>query len=121
MAFAMARRGDLPRFFAEIHPRHGTPGRAVVAIGAIAAAVAATGTLGGVASAASFAILIYYGIANVAALRMPAAAKLYPDAVPIAGAAVCALLAVSLSPRVIAIGAALLAAGLIARAVARRS
>jgi APA family basic amino acid/polyamine antiporter len=120
MGFAMARRGDLPRFFAHVDPRHGTPGRAVLAIGAAAAAVAATGTLAGVASAAAFAILIYYGIANVAALRMPAPAKLYPDAVPIAGAAACALLAVSLSPRVIAIGLAVLAAGLAGRALARR-
>lgn len=120
MGFAMARRGDLPGFFARVHPRHGTPGRAVLAIGAAAAAVAATGTLAGVASAASFAILIYYGIANVAALRMPAAAKLYPDAVPIAGAAACALLAVSLSPRSIAIGLAVLVAGLAGRALARR-
>ncbi|MDQ3556787.1 MAG: amino acid permease, partial [Gemmatimonadota bacterium] len=81
MGFAMARRGDLPPFLERIHPRYGVPGRAVLLIGAIAAVVAATGTLRGVASAASFAILIYYGIANLAALRMHRDAKLFHDAV----------------------------------------
>jgi basic amino acid/polyamine antiporter, APA family len=75
MGFAMARRGDLPQFLAAVHPRWAVPHRAVLVIGAIAAVVAATGTLRGVASAASFTILVYYGIANVAALRMPQTAK----------------------------------------------
>lgn len=119
MGFAMARRGDLPRWLARIHPRHATPGPAVLAIGAAAAAVAATGTLAGVASAASFAILIYYGIANLAALRMPAAAKLYPDFVPRVGVVSCAVLMLSLEPRVIGIGVAVLAVGMAGRGVAR--
>ena len=71
MVFAMARRGDLPVFLAFVHPRHGVPGRAVLLVGVAAAAVAATGTLRVVAAAASCTILVYYGIANVAALRMP--------------------------------------------------
>jgi APA family basic amino acid/polyamine antiporter len=119
MAFAMARRGDLPRVFARVHPRHQVPGRAVVAVGALAAVVAATGTLAGVAAAASFAILVYYGLANLAALRMPKAAKLYPDAVAWVGLVACAVLALSLAPKVIATGAALLAAGLGLRRLAR--
>jgi hypothetical protein len=43
----------------------------VLVIGAVAAVVAATGTLRGVASAAAFTILLYYAIANLAAMRMP--------------------------------------------------
>ncbi|HSK20220.1 MAG TPA: amino acid permease [Longimicrobiales bacterium] len=121
MGFAMARRGDLPQFLAAVHPRYAVPHRAVLVIGAIAAVVAATGTLRGVASAASFTILVYYGIANVAALRMPQTAKLYSDAIPAIGVVSCALLALSLTPPVIAIGAALLAGGLIARWLVRRT
>lgn len=120
MGFAMARRGDLPSFFAHVHPRHGVPGRAVLAIGAVAAVVAATGTLAGVASAAAFAILIYYGIANLAALRMPPSAKLYSNAIPIVGVTACAVLALSLAPPVILRGLAVLAVGLLIRAVTRR-
>ena len=115
MAFAMARRGDLPRALEQVHPRHGVPGRAVLVIGLIAAVVAATGTLRGVASAASFTILVYYGIANLAALRMPRQARLYPDVVPAVGLISCAVLAVSLAPGVIVIGLAVLAAGLALR------
>jgi basic amino acid/polyamine antiporter, APA family len=77
--------------------------------------VAATGTLRGVASAASFTILVYYGIANLAALRMPRRAKLFPDAVPRVGLVACTVLALALSPPVILGGVAVLAAGLLLR------
>jgi APA family basic amino acid/polyamine antiporter len=119
MAFAMARRGDLPRFLAHVHPDSAVPRHAVLVVGGIAALVAATGTLGGVAAVASFTILVYYGIANVAALRMPREAKLYPDAVPWTGLLVCALLAFSLAPWTIAAGTVVLAAGFGARWLAR--
>lgn len=115
MVFAMARRGDLPAFLARIHPRYGVPGRAVVAVGAIATIVAATGTLRGVASAAAFTILFYYGITNVAAIRMPREAKLYADAIPIVGLISCAVLALSLAPSVVVAGLAVLVIGLLLR------
>lgn len=119
MIFAMARRGDLPRFLEQVHPRHGVPGRAVLVIGGIAAVVAATGTLREVASAAAFTILVYYGIANLAALRMPKAAKLYPDLVPRVGIVSCAVLAISLTPAVILTGLGVLAAGFALRLLLR--
>lgn len=115
MAFAMARRGDLPRPLAHVHPQHGVPDRAVFAIGAVAAIVAATGSLAAIAAAAAFAILVYYGIANLAALKMPAEAKLYPDAVPLFGLAGCAGLAVSLAAVTIGVGALLLVGGFLLR------
>jgi basic amino acid/polyamine antiporter, APA family len=120
MAFAMARRGDLPHGLATVHERFGSPGRAVLVIGAVAAIVAATGTLRGVAAAASFTILVYYGIANVAALRMPARAKILPDLVPWVGVVSCTLLLVSLDGATILTGTAVLAAGLLGRLLLRR-
>jgi APA family basic amino acid/polyamine antiporter len=119
MAFAMARRGDLPRFLEHVNANSAVPGRAVLTVGAVAALVAATGSLGGVAAAASFTILVYYGIANMAALRMPREAKRYSDAVPIVGLTACALLAVSLSPSTIGTGVAILVAGFGARWASR--
>lgn len=115
MVFAMSRRGDLPAFLAEVHPRRGVPGRAVLFVGGGAALVAGTGSLSGVAAAASFTILVYYGIANMAALKMPARAKLYPDAVAASGLLVCALLLLALPVKTIAAGVALLAAGCLYR------
>jgi basic amino acid/polyamine antiporter, APA family len=119
MAFAMARRRDLPTLLDQVHPQHGVPSRAVLVIGAIAALVAATGTLRGVASAASFTILVYYGIANIAALRMRPEAKLFHDVVPIIGVGACAVLALSLSSGVILAGVAVLVVGILIRLAAR--
>jgi basic amino acid/polyamine antiporter, APA family len=111
MGFAMARRGDLPRFLERVHPRYGVPGRAVLLIGAVAAVVAATGTLRGVASAAAFAILVYYAIANLAALRMAPEDRLYWNAVPVVGLISCMALALSLTPPVILVGSLTLLLG----------
>ena len=119
MVLAMARRDDLPRWLATVHAQHATPGRAILAVGAIAALVAGLGTLRDVAASAAFAILIYYGIANVAALRMPAAAKLYPDLVPAIGLVSCATLALALPPATIGTGVLVLAAGFGARTLLR--
>jgi basic amino acid/polyamine antiporter, APA family len=119
MVFAMARRGDLPSWLALVNGGTGVPERAVLAVGAVAALVAATGTLAGVAAAASFTILIYYWIANLAAVRMPRSAKLFPDAVPIVGLVACTVLAVSLRPATILTGLVVLAVGFALRAGVR--
>ena len=119
MVFAMARRGDLPGALARVDARSGAPVRATLLVGAAAALAAGLGTLRGIAAAASFAILLYYAIANLSALRMPREAKLYPDAVPAVGLAACALLAASLSPRTALTGLAVLAAGFVVRLAVR--
>jgi APA family basic amino acid/polyamine antiporter len=119
MVFAMARRGDLPEGLAAVHPRSGAPLRAVLLVGVAAGCLAAWGTLRGIAAAASFAILVYYGIANLAALKMPRAAKRFPDAVPAVGLVSCAALAVSLAPGTMAAGVATLGAGFVVRAAVR--
>ena len=119
MGFAMARRGDLPRMVGAIHPVTGVPGRAVLLVGGIAAVVAATGSLRGVAAAASFAILIYYGIANAAALRMPSEAKLVHDGVPLLGLVACITLALALPGPVILTGLTVLSVGVLVRLVLR--
>jgi APA family basic amino acid/polyamine antiporter len=81
--------------------------------------VAATAALATVASAASFAILVYYGIANTAALRMPRRVKLYSDAVPLVGLVSCASLALSLRFPVVMTGIAVLSAGFAFRFIAQ--
>lgn len=119
MVLALARRGDLPPVLEVIHPRYGVPHRAVVLMGVVGTVVALTGTLRGVAEAASFTILIYYGIANVAALLMPRERKLVPDVVPVIGVVACATLAGSLALTTIATGLGVLCAGFLARAALR--
>jgi APA family basic amino acid/polyamine antiporter len=120
VVFAMARRGDLPRGLERVHPEHGVPRRAVLLVGGVAAVVAATGTLGGVAAAAAFTILVYYAIANLAALRMQAVDKLYPDLVPVMGLVSCTILAISLDWATIVTGVVVLAVGFVVRWIMRR-
>lgn len=119
MAFAMARRGDLPNRLARIDPERGVPRSAILAVGAAAALVAGLGRLQGVAAAASFTILVYYGIANLAALRMPGDRKLYSDLVPAFGLATCIALAFSLSMTTITTGLLVLLVGMAIRIAMR--
>jgi APA family basic amino acid/polyamine antiporter len=119
MVFALARRRDLPAAIDRVHPRFGVPHRGVLVVGAAAFLVTLTGTLGGVAAAAAFTILVYYGIANAAAIRMPADSKIFPDLVPWVGVVVCGLLAVSLSWNTIVTGLSILAVGVVLRLVRR--
>jgi APA family basic amino acid/polyamine antiporter len=116
MLFAMARKGDLPRRLERVHPGHAVPDVAVLVAGTIIVAVALVGTLQWVVSAATFTILIYYTITNLAALRMPAREKHYPDWIPVLGLTSCLCLAASLRPAAIASGLALLAVGFALRA-----
>jgi len=119
MVLAMARRGDLPRALEAIHGRFGVPHRAVLLMGGIGVVVALTGSLRTVAEAASFTILLYYGIANLAALRMPADRKRFSDAVPAVGLTACVVLALSLAASTIVTGVAVLGGGYLLRFAAR--
>jgi APA family basic amino acid/polyamine antiporter len=120
MLFAMARKGDLPRGLARVHPRYAVPDAAVLAAGAIIVVVAAVGTLQWVVAAAAFTILIYYAITNAAALRLPAAQARYPRGIAVLGLLACLVLAASLRGAAIAGGVALLAVGFGLRLVLTR-
>jgi APA family basic amino acid/polyamine antiporter len=119
MFFAMARRGDLPRGLARVHPRHAVPDVAVLASGLIIVAVTLLGTLRWAATAATLTILVYYAITNVAALRMPAAGRRYPAWIAVLGLLLCVVLAASLKAAAVAGGIALLAVGYALRALVR--
>ena len=111
MLFAMARRRDLPAALDHVHPVTAAPDRAVWLTGAIITAVAFFGTLDSIIAAASFTILLYYSITNLAALRMDPAHRLFPVWVPRLGLLFCLGLAASLQPVTMASGVALLISG----------
>jgi basic amino acid/polyamine antiporter, APA family len=114
---AMARDRALPPALAAVHPRHGVPHRAEVAVGLVVAVLVATVDLRGAIGFSSFAVLTYYAIANASALTLPGPAR--SRVVPAAGLAGCALLAVSLPWPSVAAGAGVLAVGML-RWVVRR-
>ncbi|GAA1727030.1 APC family permease [Microbacterium paludicola] len=116
-SLAMAREHDLPAFLSAIHPRFHVPHRAELAVGVVVIAVVAFADLRGAIGFSSFGVLLYYLVANLAAYRQGAAVRRYPRWLQVLGAAGCVLLAFTLPwPSVVA-GAAVLAIGLIARAI----
>lgn len=119
MIFAMSRKKDLPAIFDRVHPVHGVPDRGILMAGAIAILVALFGTFKAIVAAAAFTILIYYSIANLAAIRMRKEDKLFPDWIPVAGFISCILLAFTMPLDVIGTGLGLLAAGFLWRVVYR--
>jgi APA family basic amino acid/polyamine antiporter len=107
-ALAMARDRHLPQALAHVHPRFGSPYRAEVAVGGIVAVVAAVVDLRGAIGFSSFAVLLYYAIANASAWTLGRRVT------PGVGLVGCLLLAVLLPASSAAIGAAVVAVGVAA-------
>jgi APA family basic amino acid/polyamine antiporter len=120
MIFAMSRKGDLPEVFDHVNPKYEVPDRGILVAGFVAILVALFGTFEAIVAAAAFTILLYYSIANLAALRMRKEDKLFPDWIPVGGFISCLLLAFTMQPNVIITGLGILAAGFVWRAVYRR-
>jgi APA family basic amino acid/polyamine antiporter len=91
---AMARDGHLPAALAAVHPRFGVPHRAEVAVGAVVAVVAAVADVRAAIGFSSFAVLLYYAIANASAWTLSTSP--YRRVTPAVGLAGCLLLVVSL-------------------------
>ena len=106
-ALAMARDGHLPPALAMVHPRFGVPHRAELAVGAVVATLAAVADVRGAIGFSSFAVLLYYAIANASALTLRGTRR----AVPGLGLAGCLLLAAYVPGASLAAGAAVAAAG----------
>ncbi|MGB3485501.1 MAG: APC family permease [Mycobacterium sp.] len=115
-ALAMARDGHLPALLARVHHGSGVPRHAEIAVGAVVAVVTATVDLRGAIGFSSFGVLMYYAIANCAALTLGR------HLIPGAGLAGCLVLAVALPWTSVATGAAVLLVGaLLYGARARRT
>lgn len=95
-AFAMARNGELPKFFARL--RNVNPVNSTVVTAVIVLALVLTGSLVQIAALTSLTILIYYAVTNVSALKLPAKRRLFPRLISIMGFASCLALSIFLSP-----------------------
>lgn len=115
--FAMSREADLPRFLDRVHPPTHVPLRAEIAVGAVVAVLVALIDLRGAIGFSSFGVLLYYFVANVAALRQRGEARRYPVALQIVGAIGCLILAVTLPWQSVVGGVVVVAAGIAYRAV----
>lgn len=114
-ALAMAREGDLPRAFARVDPAHRVPQRAEVALGAVVVAIVLTADVRGAIGFSSFAVLLYYAVANAAALTQPPDQRRWPRALQVLGLLGCVGLAATVPLASLVAGVAVLAAGLLLR------
>lgn len=119
-SLAMARNRDLPGWFSAVHPRFSTPHRAEIGLGLIVCALVAVADLRGAIGFSSFGVLLYYFVANVAALTQDSTHRRYPRVLPVAGLLGCLVLVATLPLRSILIGAAVLVVGLIYRGIRLR-
>ena len=108
---SMARRRELPAYLAAVHPRHRTPYRAEVTAAGAVSAVVAVADLRQSIGFSSFAVLVYYALANASAWRLPPSERRWPRWVAGLGFGLCGLLALTLPRSAVAGGLTLLAVG----------
>lgn len=118
---AMARERDLPRTLASVDPVHRVPDRAQVAIAALIVVLLCLADVRDAIGFSSFGVLVYYAVANLAALRQPAEERRWGRGLNVLGGSGCVVLAVTLPTTSVVAGVAVLAVGLGGRWVVRRS
>jgi len=120
MMLAMARRGDLPGFLSGVSGRHSVPTSAILVTGTVILILAIFGSLVWIVSAATFTILLYYTVTNLAAMRLNGEEKRFPTWIAWAGLISCLGLASFLDWTTILAGIGLLAVGFGLRATLHR-
>ena len=111
--FAMARAGDLPRWFDAVHARSAVPHRAEIVVGVAVAVLAATLDLRSAIGFSSFAVLFYYTVANASAWTLSEDERRWPRIVSGAGIVGCIALALSLPAATLLAGALVFLVGLV--------
>jgi APA family basic amino acid/polyamine antiporter len=113
--FAMARDHYLPQQLSAVHPTFTTPHRAEVAVGIVVAVLAGTADIRGAIGFSSFAVLVYYAIANASAWTLGA------RIVPALGVTGCVVVALALPLMSVVTGLAAMLAGAAVYQLRRRS
>lgn len=87
--FAMSRKGDLPVFLCRIHPKFSTPSYTIWISGVFMITAILLADLTLVVGVGTFAMLIFYLIANIAAFKIPPENRQYPAIIPVISAVSC--------------------------------
>ncbi|WP_135848964.1 APC family permease [Serinibacter arcticus] len=119
-ALAMARTGDLPRGLAVVDAGRGTPVRAELAVAVAVVALVLTVDLREMVGFSSFGVLLYYGVAQLAAWRQPRPERRMPRALNLLGALACLVLVATLPPASVVVGLVVLAVGVAVRSMTSR-
>jgi APA family basic amino acid/polyamine antiporter len=127
--FALAENGDVPRVFAKVSPRFGTPYVAILFTAAVSLVLATTGSFAGMAAASAVSRLVVYVATCAAALRLrnprfagevPAAKMTVPfgPLIPCAAILIALSILVGAKPEQLRAGGYALAAGAVLFVVA---
>ncbi|MFE5671244.1 APC family permease [Agromyces sp. NPDC056523] len=116
-SLAMARDGELPRRLTSVHPRFGVPHVAELTVGVAVVLLVLVADLRGAIGFSSFGVLLYYLVANAAALTQPAGERLVSRWLSWFGAVGCVVLVATLPIASIVAGVAVFAVGAALRAI----
>jgi basic amino acid/polyamine antiporter, APA family len=114
-SLAMARDRELPKPLAAVHPRFSVPWVAEIAVGGVIIALVLTIDLRGAIGFSSFGVLLYYFVANAAAITQPRSERRIPRWLSAAGAIGCLILVAALPITSIVAGLVVLAVGALYR------
>lgn len=117
---AMARRRDLPSWFARVDHRRHLPVRAEATVVAVVVGLVVVIGLRSAITVSGVAVLTYYAITNAAALRLAPDERRSPRLIAVAGLCGCVVLIGSLPWRELAVGGAVLLGGVLVRSVSVR-
>lgn len=117
---SMARRREMPRYLAAVHPAYRTPHYAELTVASVVVAIVLVADLRGAIGFSSFAVLTYYGLANASAITLGRDARRWPRSLAVFGVLGCAALAFALPPVAVLGGGALLAVGSVGWLLSRR-
>jgi basic amino acid/polyamine antiporter, APA family len=108
---AMARRHDLPFALAQLNSERSSAPRAVWATALVMLLLVIAGDLRLAWSLSAFTVLVYYGITNLAALRVPQTQRFVPRWVSVIGLVSCLALVWFIEPFILYLGSALVFVG----------
>ncbi|WP_308797023.1 APC family permease [Agromyces silvae] len=108
---AMARDRELPAPLAAVHPRFRVPHVAEAVVAGAIVVLILVADLRGAIGFSSFGVLVYYLVANLAAVTQPRGERRVPRALSVAGAIGCLVLVITLPWTSVVAGVAVFAFG----------
>jgi len=117
-SFAMARDGNLPHQLANVHPKYRVPHIAEITVGGVVGLLLMFTDLRFAIGFSSFAVLVYYAIANAAAFTLEPFTR--SRILPVCGFIGCVAVTLSLPTATVRIGSSLLLAGITLWALQQR-
>lgn len=93
IVLAMARRGDLPGFLAQLNSDRTNPPGAVISVGVGIALLTLLGSVKTTWSFSAFNVLCYYTVTNLCAWRLPPGERMFPKGLAVVGLFACGMLA----------------------------